>query len=219
MVTTDEVTHVADEKPEPTARGDRDARRRDVLNAATELLDEAGWEGFAIRAVASRAGVSTGAVYQWFSGKDEIFAELYNHQIQIGLDLIETMPTDTSLHAMVRIMVDWVVALYESLGRYEHEFIEASTGRSGREIAPAMAATYVALGNQADAMLDQAAAREGIALVQNEYRITWFWAGCVGTAERLIVHSGHFADERREELLEFAADSLTRSLIDPAGDS
>lgn len=199
---------------EPTVRGDRDARRRDVLTAATEIIEESGWDGFSIRAIASRAGVSTGAVYQWFSGKDEIFGELFDREVQAGLELIDTVPDDLDLTTTVRLMMDWVVALYEKLGRYELEFVEATSGRSGREIAPAMTATYVDLGKRADALLDRAAEADGLELVEsNEHRIIWFWAGCVGTAERLIVSAKSFAGERREEFLRFSAERLTRSLL------
>ncbi|MDW3217561.1 MAG: TetR/AcrR family transcriptional regulator [Acidimicrobiales bacterium] len=198
--------------PTPTARGDRDGRRRDVLAAATSILEESGWEGLSIRAVASRAGVSTGAVYQWFSGKDEIFGELMAHEIRAGLDLIERVPTE-SFPATVRLMLDWVTDLYERLGRYELEFAEASTGRTDREIAAGVDATYLELGKRADELLDRAAANDGIELIQHEYRVTWFWAGCVGTAERLALSPQIFFGETREELLQLACDSLVRSLV------
>lgn len=197
-----------------TVRGDRDGRRRDVLTAATEIIEESGWDGLSIRAIASRAGVSTGAVYQWFSGKDEIFGELYDREIKAGLDLIDAFPDGVDLPTTVRLMMDWVVDLYEKLGRYELEFAEATSGRSGREIAPTMTATYLTLGKQADALLDRAAAADGTELVADTGdRITWFWAGCLGVAERLVVSAKHFTGDRREEFLEFSAERLTRSLL------
>lgn len=198
----------------PTARGDRAGRRRDVLAAATEILDEAGWAGFSIRAVAARAGVSTGAVYQWFSGKDEIFGELYDREVRAGLELMGEIPEGLGLGETVRMMVDWVVDLYDRLGRYELEFVEASSGRAGREIAPRMDATYIELGQQADALLDRAAAVDGVTLVEaSNDRITWLWAGCVGAAERLIISPKHFPGERRDEFLAFSAERLTKSLL------
>ena len=197
---------------QPTARGDRDGHRRDVLDAAHAILLEAGWEGLSIRAVASRAGVSTGAVYQWFSGKDEIFGQLMDQELREGLELIDTIP-EANLADSVRMMLDWTVGLYERLARYELEFVEASRGRSDRKVAPAAGATYRLLGDRAADVLDAAAARDGIELVQNENRITWFWAGCVGTAERLTVSPQDYDDERREALLRFASESLVRSLI------
>lgn len=198
-----------------TARGDREGRRRDVVTAATAIIEEVGWEGFSIRAIAARAGVSTGAVYQWFSGKDEIFGELYNREIHHGLELIDRVPADVGLETTVRMMMDWVVNLYEHLGRYEMEFGEESSGRAGREIGPAMLSTYTELGRRAEAVLNRAAEADGVELVHSEYRITWFWAGCVGIAERMIVLDGHFTDETRDEMLHFAAAALTRSLLAP----
>ena len=198
----------------PTARGDRDRRRRDVLTAATEILDESGWGGFSIRAIAARSGVSTGAVYQWFSGKDEIFGELYDREVRTGLELMDTVPDDIGLSVTVRLMMDWVVELYERLGRYEMEFLEASSGREGREIAPAMHDTYLELGRRADALLDRAAAHDESTLVPAcDDRVIWVWAACVGAGERLVVSAKHFPDGRREEFLAFSAERLTRSLI------
>lgn len=201
-----------DDPPTPTARGDRDGRRRDVLAAASAILDESGWQGLSIRAVASRAGVSTGAVYQWFSGKDEIFGELMDREVRAGLELIDSVPT-ASFDETVRMMLDWVVDLYFRLARYELEFAETSSGRAGREIAPAMAATYLELGKRADDVLDLAAANDGVELIQHEHRITWFWAGCIGTAERIAISPQHFHGQAKEDLLQLAADSLARSLI------
>jgi AcrR family transcriptional regulator len=197
----------------PTSRGDRDGRRRDVLDAATEIIEEVGWDGFSIRAIASRAGVSSGAVYQWFSGKDEIFGELYDREIRAGLDLIEAVPDEIDLETTVRMMMDWVVALYEKLGRYELEFAEASSGRLGRETAPAITATYLDLGNRADALLDRAAALDGQVLVDDDERITWLWAACIGVAERLIVSATHFEGERRDAFLAMSTRRLVKSLL------
>lgn len=209
-----EYKSTAPSESQRTLRGDRDGRRRDVLAAASDILEESGWEGFSIRAIASRAGVSTGAVYQWFSGKDEIFGELYDREIRAGLELMDMVPADAGLQDTVRMMVDWVVGLYEKLGRYELEFVEASSGRTGREIAHEMDTTYIHLGKQADELLDRAARVDGVELVPaSDIRITWFWAGCVGAAERLIVSAKHFQDERREELIEFSAARLAQSLL------
>lgn len=191
---------------------DRDDRRRAVVDAATGLLDEVGWAGFSIRAIASRAGVSTGAVYQWFSGKDEIFGEIYLDEIRRGLDLIERVPSDRSLPDTVRMMLDWVVALYERLGRYELEFVEASRDRAGRRIAPTMPAAYLELARAADALLDAAAERDGVVLVHDERRIGWFWSACTGCGERLVAERNLADPEAREAFLAFATESLVRSL-------
>jgi AcrR family transcriptional regulator len=197
----------------PTARGDREGRRRDVLNAAARILEEEGWSGFSIRAIANRAGVSAGAVYQWFSGKDEIFGELFDREMRDGLDLVDAAVIDADLVTTVRLMMDWVVALHERLGRYEVEFIDPARGRTGREIPPAMLETYNELARRAEAILDRAAEAEGITLVPSSAdRVIWFWAGCVGAAERLIVSAGDYTPELRERFLAYSAERLAKSL-------
>jgi AcrR family transcriptional regulator len=196
------------------ARGDRDGHRRDVLSAATKILDESGWDGFSIRAVASRAGVSTGAVYQWFSGKDEIYGELFDREIRAGVQLIDDIPTDLSLGDTVELLMTWVVDLYERLGRYELEFVDESSGREGRHVAPTIMATYLDLGKSADELLQRGARNDGVTLVEHEHLITWFWGACVGVGERLVVSRNLFPLSRRKELLDFSAECLTRSLVE-----
>ncbi len=196
----------------PTARGDRAGRRRDVLRAATEIVEESGWTGFSIRAVAARAGVSTGAVYQWFAGKHEIFGELYDGEFRAGLEELDTIPEGVSLEAMVRSMLDWAVARYERLGRYAVEF-----SGPGRDVAPDMAPIRARIDERGSELLERCAAAEGVVLVADEHRLTWFWAACHGVAERLTLFPPCGADDRREGLLRFAAESLTRSLTAPQG--
>ena len=153
----------------PTARGDRDGRRRDVLTAAAEILDESGLDGLSIRATAARAGVSAGAVYQWFSGKDEILGELYDREVRAGLELIETV-ADLPLDEVMRLMLDLAVNLHDKLGRPEVQFA-ASDGQGGREIGPTMRSTHARLGERVDEMLDRAAAAENLTLVEDEHRL------------------------------------------------
>jgi AcrR family transcriptional regulator len=47
-----------------------------ILEAAARILDEAGLEAFNTNAVAARAGVSVGSLYQYFPGKAAVLAAL-----------------------------------------------------------------------------------------------------------------------------------------------
>lgn len=47
-----------------------------ILQAAAHILVEQGFEGFNTNAVAERAGVSVGSLYQYFPNKDAIIAEM-----------------------------------------------------------------------------------------------------------------------------------------------
>ncbi|TNC27794.1 TetR/AcrR family transcriptional regulator [Amycolatopsis alkalitolerans] len=49
------------------------ATRRHLIEVATELFADRGYEGTAIEAVLERAGVSRGSLYHHFAGKDRLF--------------------------------------------------------------------------------------------------------------------------------------------------
>jgi AcrR family transcriptional regulator len=52
-----------------------------VLTAAAHILEEAGLAGFNTNAVAERAGVSIGSLYQYFPSKDAILVSLMEHSL------------------------------------------------------------------------------------------------------------------------------------------
>lgn len=54
-----------------------DAQRMRIIDAATELLADRGYAGCSIAAVSARAGVSAGTVYNHFSGKSELVADVF----------------------------------------------------------------------------------------------------------------------------------------------
>jgi TetR/AcrR family transcriptional regulator len=68
------------------AAANRDAKVREfkrslILDGARAVFAEKGLEGASIRAIAAAAGCTTGAVYPYFSGKEEIYAELLSESL------------------------------------------------------------------------------------------------------------------------------------------
>ena len=47
-------------------------RRRQILDAATEVMSRTGFHATAMQAVAERAGISVGLIYQYFGNKDDL---------------------------------------------------------------------------------------------------------------------------------------------------
>jgi AcrR family transcriptional regulator len=47
-------------------------RRRQVLNAAAQLMQETGYHAMSMQAVAERADISVGLIYQYFGGKEDV---------------------------------------------------------------------------------------------------------------------------------------------------
>ena len=52
----------------------RDARREQIIDAARACVQEHGLEAVSMEMIIARSGLSTGAVYRYFSGKDEIMS-------------------------------------------------------------------------------------------------------------------------------------------------
>ena len=50
----------------------REARRQQILDAARACMLENGLEAVSMEMIIARSGLSTGAVYRYFKGKDEI---------------------------------------------------------------------------------------------------------------------------------------------------
>jgi AcrR family transcriptional regulator len=64
-------------------REEQQAETRDrLLDAATILFAETGFSGTSVAAIAKRAGVTTGAIYSNFAGKDELFAAVVERHMQ-----------------------------------------------------------------------------------------------------------------------------------------
>ena len=126
----------------PTARGDRVQRRIDVVNAAASILEESGWAGLNMREVARRAGVSAGALYQWFAGKDEIYAELYTTRLNQGAAALETLPSDVTLEQLLTSMLHWVRQTWTDLGRWQLEFAEISRTRETSDAVTALSEAH-----------------------------------------------------------------------------
>jgi AcrR family transcriptional regulator len=85
-----------------------------IIQAATYILVKSGWDHLTTNAIAERAGVNIGSLYQYFPNKEAIVAELERrHVVQVRHKLASTLPQLSSqpslreaLGLLVRAMVD-----------------------------------------------------------------------------------------------------------------
>lgn len=52
-----------------------------LLNAALEVYLERGWQGASLAEIAGRTGLTTGAIYSRFAGKNELFAAVLEREL------------------------------------------------------------------------------------------------------------------------------------------
>jgi TetR/AcrR family transcriptional regulator, transcriptional repressor of aconitase len=92
----------------------REARREQVLEAARACLQEHGLEAVSMEMIIARSGLSTGAVYGYFKGKDEIInAVVTEGTAELGGQLVpvlknpEPPPLPELIEQVLRAIVDF----------------------------------------------------------------------------------------------------------------
>lgn len=83
-----------------------------ILDAAEQLLEAAGFEGMTTNAVAERAGVSVGSLYQYFPNKDAIviaiadrFADRVLGMLERHMEAAADLPLEAACRSFVRALV------------------------------------------------------------------------------------------------------------------
>jgi AcrR family transcriptional regulator len=90
----------------------REARRRQILDAARACVLDQGLEGVSMEAIIARSGLSTGTVYRYFKGKDEVLrAAVIESTSEIGAIFarIVAEPPASPSHLMERLLNGWVL--------------------------------------------------------------------------------------------------------------
>ena len=80
-----------------------------IIEAATQLLREGGLAALNTNAIAERAGVSIGSLYQYFPNKDALMVEMIRREQQshvarlaAALPFVEALDLDETVHLLVR---------------------------------------------------------------------------------------------------------------------
>lgn len=104
-------------KPVRTAKQKRSKATVEVIvEAATRILSDQGWSALNTNAIAKRAGVSVGSVYEYFPDKHAIIDVILDRHLSAGERLIaesanriEELP---SAETVVQILIDGFVGLH-----------------------------------------------------------------------------------------------------------
>lgn len=85
-----------------------------IIQAATYILTKVGWEGLTTNAIAERAGVNIGSLYQFFPNKEAVIAELQRqHAADTRTDLLNVLhvlPDQPSLREALTMIIEMIVA-------------------------------------------------------------------------------------------------------------
>ncbi|XAH23769.1 TetR/AcrR family transcriptional regulator [Xylophilus sp. GW821-FHT01B05] len=108
-----------------------------IIQAATYILTKVGWEGLTTNAIAERAGVNIGSLYQFFPNKEAVVAELQRRHAADSRgylrSALQVLPDQPSLRQALTLIVEMIVkehrvapavhkAIYEELpGTVRHD--------------------------------------------------------------------------------------------------
>jgi AcrR family transcriptional regulator len=98
----------------------REARRAQILDAARACLVEHGLEAVSMEMIIARSGLSTGAVYRYFKGKDEIIgAAVAATTREIGEAVAPVLAGPTSglpSQLIEKLLAAWIAYSYSGVG-------------------------------------------------------------------------------------------------------
>lgn len=129
-------------------RGDDSTdRRAEILAAAEEVFNETGYAETTVDAVAERAGISKGSIYNYFESKEALFKQVFDHVVAGEWADVDEMLREpaTACRRMEQIIEYWYGRLgyFRQIGRLVLEFwaIAAGERREG-EIAQSLEDLY-----------------------------------------------------------------------------
>ena len=113
------MTYVADPALTPRAEQTRAA----ITEAAVALFRERGYEATTMRAIAERAGVSTGNAYYYFGSKEELIQEFYaRNSAEHAAAARAVLDTETAfaarLRGTLRALIDVMSPYHEFAAKY-----------------------------------------------------------------------------------------------------
>jgi len=117
-------------KPRKRPRQERSRRTVEaILEAAAQVFERRGYAAGTTDAIAARAGVSVGSVYQYFPNKDAILVALVERHLEEGVALVsqllrEAREGPVELGALLRRFVEAMLALHQREPRLHRVLFE-----------------------------------------------------------------------------------------------
>jgi AcrR family transcriptional regulator len=184
------VTATSAARPRGT-RLPRQARRRQLLEAALEVFVARGYHAAAMDEIAERAGVSKPVLYQHFPGKQELYLALLDESVEELIETVRTALQSTDdnrqrVFATIRAYFEFVAAQSGTFRLvFESDFTNEPAVRERVERADRKCAEMVSEVIKSDAGLgDEEAHLLGIALVGMAQVSARYWLGTTGSIPR-----------------------------------
>ncbi len=137
-----------------------------ILEGAAQILEAGGLAAFTTNAVAERAGVSIGTLYQYFADKNALIRALAQRELQVTLTRVRQAllgEIDPTPEGRVRVMIRAMITAFRGRQRARKAVLQALLSRGGgvelmAPVAAFLAETEARIGQQPQrvfAMLDR----------------------------------------------------------------
>jgi AcrR family transcriptional regulator len=199
---------------ETTAWGDAKARRRDILASAEKLLAESGYAGLTMRAIAVGAGVSSGTVYQYFDGKEDVFVALMSGRLEEVQATLDGVDRGLGIAGLLREILPQVREIWRLFGRSAQQWESKvlAGGPKGKR-AVTSASVFRRMARALERALRETAEASGQTLVDHPAMAYWVWDSLIGLADD-IVHGGSLqARISTARLVDFATEAIERGIV------
>jgi AcrR family transcriptional regulator len=222
-VLVDVTTSTTTANASKTRWGDREGRRRDILDAARAQMAQGGYLALNMRDLARRASVSPGTLYQYFSTKEEIFATLYAEAIDAHNRQLAPMCADAD--DLESLIVDVATAYLDQYAAYGRYFTMWAALRDDdaardaplpRDLAESLRVAAITQGELVIGGLRRVAPGGPGRLLDQPVAMTFVWSVLNGLGDHLTSDRRHVTPFSERELITFAARTLAAGLVAPA---
>jgi AcrR family transcriptional regulator len=176
-----------------------------ILEGAAQVLEAGGLAGFTTNAVAGRAGVSIGTLYQYFSDKDALLRALAERQVKLTIAEVARAFRDEGeapLEERVRAVVRAVINAFHGRQRARKAVVQAVLAQgTAIEMAAPVAAFFAEAGNMPP---------RGLARLTHEQRFV-LSRSLMGTIRAAVLEEAPFFRSRSFE------DELVRLVLSYVG--
>jgi AcrR family transcriptional regulator len=143
-----------------------------LLDVAAQLFEEVGYDAATTNAIAARAGVSIGSLYQFFPNKQAIMEALVE-RYRAGMTALMTPETGTPVGVLLDRIIEGVAAFDRSHAGFRELFLTADVATAiHRELVGRVDALIAVYFPALDAEMRRQGAAAGVAIVKGMMKLS-----------------------------------------------
>jgi AcrR family transcriptional regulator len=160
------------------------------------------------------AGVSSGTVYQYFDGKEDVFVALMAARLADVRESLDELPRDVGVGGVLTALLPQVREIWRLYGRSAQQWqskVLAGGPRGKRAVTSAT--VFRGMAKSLEQALRETAAATGQTLADHPAMAYWVWDSLIGLADDLVHGGSRQARIPTAELVKFATEAIERGIV------